>query len=58
MSVFSDLAKALDLKRQVVDKVSALLKELTVGMYESSYPKWGSNVKLQTAKYKINATLD
>lgn len=56
--MFSDLAKALDLKRQVVDKVSALLKELTVGMYESSYPKLGSNVKLQIAKYKINATLD
>lgn len=57
-SVLSDLANTLDLKRQVVDKVSALLKELTVGMYESSYPNLGSSVKLQKAKYKTNATLD
>ncbi|KAG8004138.1 KH domain-containing protein akap-1 [Nibea albiflora] len=31
-SAFSDLAKALDAKREAVDKLSALLKDLTVGL--------------------------
>lgn len=45
--MLSDLAKALDFKCQVVDKVSALLKELAVGSYESNYPILGSKVTFQ-----------
>lgn len=41
--MLSDLAKALDFKCQVVDKVATLLKELSVGMYESNYLILGSN---------------
>lgn len=44
--MLSDLAKALDFKCQVVDKVAALMKELTFGAYESNYPILGSNVTL------------
>lgn len=48
--MLSDLAKALDFKCQVVDKVAALLRELTVGMYESNYLILGSNVTFPIAR--------
>lgn len=37
-SVFSDLTKALDSKCQAVEKLSALLKDLTVGKSRSNHP--------------------
>lgn len=48
--MLSDLGKALDFKCQVIDKVSALLKELTFGTYESNYPALASNVTFKMTR--------
>lgn len=48
--MLSDLAKTLDFKCHVVDKASALMKELADGTYESIYVILVSNVTFSTAR--------
>lgn len=46
-SEFSDLAKALDAKCQAIDKLSALLRDLTVGKSGMNRTILAANVTLQ-----------
>lgn len=56
--VFSDLAKALDSKCQVFDKLSALLKDITFGKSRNNDGILSASMGLQTAAFKSNVLFD